>query len=485
MSKPNILLITVDQMRGDCLGVLGHPVVETPHLDTMAHQGVTFTNAYSAVPSCIAARAAIMTGLSQRSHGRVGYQDRVKWNYNHYLAGELAQAGYHTQCVGKMHVYPSRSLCGFHNVVLHDGYLHTNRNKKTTASESWFHTDDYLPWLQEKLGFRGDIIDTGLDCNSWVARPWIYPEYTHPTNWVVDQSIDFLRRRDPDKPFFLMMSFVRPHSPLDPPQYYYDMYIDADIPAPRMGDWADSEDGDGNGLVYNGIQGRLTDRALRRARAAYYGSITHIDHQLGRFLQAMHDENVLNNTVILFVSDHGDMMGDHNFLRKSLPYKGSANVPLILYDPANHLGLRNGSVIDSVVELRDIMPTILEIANVHVPQEVEGQSLLPLAKGKDTPWREYLHGEHQYGYLSNHYIVTRQDIYIWFSQSGTEQYFNLEEDPWELHNAIRDIKYKERIESLRETLIRELKGREEGYTDGKILISGQRAVSTLSHIREH
>jgi arylsulfatase A-like enzyme len=252
-----------------------------------------------------------------------------------------------------------------------------------------------------------------------------------------------------------------------------------------MGDWADSEDGDGNGLVYNGIQGRLTDRALRRARAAYYGSITHIDHQLGRFLQAMHDENVLNNTVILFVSDHGDMMGDHNFLRKSLPYKGSANVPLILYDPANHLGLRNGSVIDSVVELRDIMPTILEIANVHVPQEVEGQSLLPLAKGEDTPWREYLHGEHQYGYLSNHYIVTRQDIYIWFSQSGTEQYFSLEEDPWELHNAIRDIKYKERIESLRETLIRELKGREEGYTDGKILISGQRAVSTLSHIREH
>lgn len=84
MKRPNILLITTDQMRGDCLGILGHPVVETPHLDTMAHRGVIFTNAYSAVPSCIAVRAAIMTGLSQKSHGRVGYQDRVEWNYKHF-----------------------------------------------------------------------------------------------------------------------------------------------------------------------------------------------------------------------------------------------------------------------------------------------------------------------------------------------------------------------------------------------------------------
>src|SRR5690606_31805825 len=107
LQRPNILLITTDQMRGDCLGILVHPVVETPHLDTIAHQGVVFINAYSAVPSCIAARAAIMTGLSQRTHGRVGYQDRVDWEYEHYLAEELSNAGYHTQCVGKMHVHPS------------------------------------------------------------------------------------------------------------------------------------------------------------------------------------------------------------------------------------------------------------------------------------------------------------------------------------------------------------------------------------------
>lgn len=482
MKRPNILLITTDQMRGDCLGILGHPVVETPHLDTMAHRGVIFTNAYSAVPSCIAARAAIMTGLSQKSHGRVGYQDRVEWNYKHYLAGELAKAGYHTQSVGKMHVHPARSLCGFHNVILHDGYLHTYRSGECKSSESWFNTDDYLPWLREKLGYDADIIDTGLDCNSWVARPWIYPEHLHPTNWLVDQSIDFLRRRDPGKPFFLMMSFVRPHSPLDPPQYYYDMYINEDIPEPIIGDWADTEDKDGEGLVYNGIGGKINDKALKRARAAYYGSITHVDHQIGRFLQAMFDADVLDNTIILFTSDHGDLLGDHNWVRKSLPYEGSASVPFILYDPGNNLGLKSGSVVSNIVELRDIMPTLLDAAGVDIPEEVEGQSVIPLARGENVPWREYLHGEHSYGRLSNHYIVTEKDKYIWFSQTGEEQYFDLEKDPKELHNAINDDEYKDRIEYLRKLLIKELEDREEGYSDGKKLIVGRKPKATLSHI---
>jgi arylsulfatase len=482
MDRPNILLITVDQMRGDCMGAAGHPVIETPHLDTMAHQGVMFSNAYSAVPSCIAARAAIMTGLSQRIHGRVGYRDRVDWNYEHYLAGELAAAGYHTQCVGKMHVHPQRSLCGFHNVILHDGFLHTYRSSRTSASESWFNTDDYLPWLRERLGHDGDIIDTGLDCNSWVARPWIYPEHLHPTNWVVDQSIDFLRRRDPAKPFFLMMSFVRPHSPLDPPQYYYDMYINEDIPDPYMGDWADKEDTQGKGEIYNGYGGKLKDKTLKRARAAYYGCITHIDHQLGRFLQAMFDADVLNNTIILFASDHGDMLGDHNWFRKSLPYEGSSSIPFVIYDPGNHLGLKSGTIVEDIVELRDIMPTLLDAAGAAIPDTIEGKSVLPLAKGEKAEWREYLHGEHQFGQDSNHFIITKKDKYAWFSQSGVEQYFDMEKDPHELHNAIEDPEYQDRIAYLRGLLIKELEGREEGYSDGNQLIAGRKSIPCLSHI---
>src|SRR5579875_2576902 len=198
-------------MRGDCLSVLNHPVVQTPNLDSLARKGVLFKQTYSATPVCIPARAAIMTGLTQRSHGRVGYQDNVPWNYEVMLPGEFAKAGYHTQCIGKLHVYPSRSLCGFHNVLLHDGWMHY-RNKKTVAREHWDTVDDYTVWLRQQAGSEVDVMTPGLHWNSsTTARPWHLREELHPTNWVVTQSIDFLRRRDPLKPFFLWMSFVSPH----------------------------------------------------------------------------------------------------------------------------------------------------------------------------------------------------------------------------------------------------------------------------------
>lgn len=479
--KPNILLIVVDQMRGDCMGAAGHPVVETPYLDSMAAEGVRFSNAYSAVPTCIAARASLLTGLTQKTHGRVGYKDGVTWNYDHYIAGEFSNAGYHTQCVGKMHVHPSRALCGFHNVILHDGYLHAYRSHKVPVRENQFNTDDYIQWLRSKMGVNADTIDTGLECNSWVARPWIYDEHLHPTNWVVDQSIDFLRRRDPSKPFFLMMSFVRPHSPLDPPKYYYDMYINRDIPEPPVGEWAEKYENCG-APVYNCYSGRLDKRALHRARAAYYGCITHIDHQIGRFLQAMYDHDVLHNTIILFTSDHGDLLGDHNLFRKSFPYKGSISIPFIVYDPGNLLELPKGAVVGNLVELRDIMPSLLDFAGVPIPESVEGKSILSILRNEDVQWREYIHGEHEKGMDSNHFIVTEKDKYVWFSQTGREQYFDLVNDPDEIHDLSGSEKYRERIGYLRKLLIKELEGREEGYTDGKTLITGRKPKSVLSHI---
>lgn len=486
--KPNIVLITVDQMRGDCMGALGHPIVETPNLDMMIREGYTFTNAYSATPSCIAARAALLTGLSQRSHGRVGYKDGVTWDYPHTLAGEFTTAGYHTQCVGKMHVYPTRNLMGFHNVILHDGYLHHGRSSKVPYGEHWNSTDDYLPWLRQNLGPDADILDSGLECNSWTSRPWPFAERLHPTNWVVDQSVDFLRRRDPLKPFFLMQSFVRPHSPLDPPQVYFDMYKDVHIPMPPVGDWATTEDTERNGLYTNCCRGNVNPRALIRAKAAYYALITHIDAQIGRFIQILAEQDQLKNTIILFTSDHGDLMGDHHLFRKAYPYQGSISVPFIIYDPGNLLGGKHGVSIDKPVELRDIMPTLLDAAGVKIPSVVEGKSILPLLAGCGE-WREYIHGEHyrQGNFLgirneSNHFIVTGKDKYVWYSQTGKEQYFNLEKDPDELHDLADDNHHSDRIEYLRNLLIKELDGREEGYTDGRSLIVGCKPRQCLSFI---
>lgn len=480
--KPNIILIMVDQMRGDCLGINGHPDIETPNLDMMAKQGYNFKNAYAAVPSCIAARASVLTGMAPKNHGRVGYKDGIPWKYENTIASEFAKAGYHTQCVGKMHVYPERYLCGFHNVVLHNGYFLFSRGRNKESGTQFEQSDDYLKWFKEKEGASVDLTDIGLDRNSWVARPWGYKEQSHPTNWVVSESIDFLRRRDNTKPFFLKMSFVRPHSPLDPPQFYYDEYINKDLKEPVLGEWCEDLQV-GQGLDINAKKGKLDKTALKKARAAYYGSITHIDHQIRRFLIALDEYKELKNSIILFTSDHGDMLGDHNLLRKALPYEGSAKIPFIIYDPGNHLKGEKGKVFKETTELMDIMPTLLDCAGIDIPNTVDGLSLKNLIEDeKNVNWREYIHGEHAYGEDSNHYITNGREKYIWFSQTGKEQFFNLEEDPFELKNLIREEVYKGRINYFRSLLIKDLEGREEGYTNGKELIIKRKPLDVLSHI---
>ncbi len=463
--RPNIVLIMADQWRGDCLGCAGHPVVETPHLDHLAMQGVRFTQAYTATPSCIAARAALFTGMSQRNHGRVGYKDGVPWTYERTLAGEVAAAGYHTQAVGKMHVWPARNLMGFHNVVLHDGYLHCERK----ASHNYDLVDDYMSWLRMKIGADADMVPHGLNCNSWVARPWPYSEEVHPTTYVTTMGIDFLRRRDPTKPFFLYLSYHRPHPPLDPPQAFFDQYIHQTFPPVPMGDWADQQ---AKMQGIDGATGFMGERQLHRARAAYYAQITHIDHQIGRLKEYLFEHEVLDNTMFLFTSDHGELLGDHNLFRKVLPYDGSTRVPLIV-TPPRAWKWKPAQTVDAVVELRDILPTILEACGAAIPESVDGQSVLGLCRGEATEWRTYLHGEHAAGQASNHWITDGKCKYAWFSQTGREQFFNLASDPQELEDLIDDPGSQERIGRFRQWLIEELTGREEGFTDGTKLITGR------------
>jgi len=197
VSRPNIVLIVADQFRGDCLGFKGHPDVKTPYLDTMAARGMNFPNMYSACPTCIPARAALLTGMSQARNGRTGYQDGIDWNYEHTLAGEIAAQGYVTHCVGKMHVHPPRHRMGFHDVEIHDGYLHYYRKEDIPAYQAQDRYDDYLHWFRDKMGAHRDMNDAGIQCVSWVARPWPYEEQYHPTTWATERALDFLRRTLP------------------------------------------------------------------------------------------------------------------------------------------------------------------------------------------------------------------------------------------------------------------------------------------------
>ncbi|MGI6069818.1 MAG: arylsulfatase [Blautia sp.] len=474
MDKKNILLIMTDQLRGDCLGYAGHPDIKTPYLDSLASRGVSFDNAYSACPSCIAARAALHTGMAQEHHRRVGYQDGIPWEYEHTLARELSENGYQTQCVGKMHVHPLRNYLGFQGVDLHDGYLHSARYASVPWKESQKNADDYFHWLKTQLGADADVTDTGLECNSWAVRPWIYEEKYHPTNWVTDRSIDFLRRKDPGRPFFLMDSYLRPHPPLDPPQYYLDLYLHKKLTPPAVGDWENDALLKEQGRIFDSACGPLDPELIHQAQAGYYGCITHLDHQIGRLLQALVEYEEYDNTLILFTSDHGEELCDHHRFRKSMPYEGSCRIPMILSGREDLLPRKKtGSVCHSLVELRDVMPTLLDFAGAPVPDSVDGRSMLPLAADPEKEIRPYLHGEHSYGEYSNHWIVTPEDKYVWFSQTGEEQYFHLTEDPHECKNLIHDPYSQDLIEELRVILIKELSGRPEGFIHQGKLIPGR------------
>ena len=475
MSRPpaNILLIVVDQWRSDTLGCAGHPCVRTPHLDRLAADGVRFTRAYSATPTCVPARAALMTGLSQRRHGVVGYSESFDWRYETTLAGTLAAAGYHTQCVGKMHVKPERNLMGFHHVVLHDGYLHSGRARW----HDYALVDDYLPDLRRRLGRPdADFLDACVGCNGYAVAPWPYDESLHPTTWVTDHAVDFLqRRRDPSRPFFLKVSYHRPHPPLDPPLNYLNEYLSIDPPEPIRGDWADDFQLPHGTSPESPVP--RDARQIRLARQAYYAQCTHIDMQINRLIHALHRGDAGADTAVLFLSDHGEMLYDHNQIAKAMPFEASAGIPCIVRAPRSWKAAElAGVTCDAVVELRDVLATCCDFAGIQ-PPDTDGLSLLDAARGEAG--RPCLHGEHERGPTSNHWLTDGRQKYIWWSQRDAEYLFDLANDPNEMHNLA--TQKPDDVARWRRRLIDELDGREEGFVREGRLVAGRPQKPTLAH----
>lgn len=479
--RPNIVLICVDQMRGDAMSAAGHPVVRTPWIDEIFHTGTGFSHAYSATPTCVPARVALFTGQAQESHGRYGYQEQIPFAEAHPVTMQrcLREAGYQTQAIGKMHVWPERSRCGFDDVRLHDGFLHVTRKRGQRHQEA---SDDYLTWLRRQPGMaQADLIDEALSCNAVQARPWDKPERLHPTNWVVSEALDWLQRRDPTVPFFLYLSFHRPHAPLDPPAWAFEQYLSGDTGEPARGDWVDD-------VAEHRVDhrpetqfGRQHPDVLHRQRAGYFGAITHIDSQLIRLVEGLAEHGLARDTAILFVSDHGDMLGDHDHQRKSVGYEGSARVPFLVKLPGN-FPQRRGEWRDEVVELRDVMPTVLDIAGVEVPAGVDGRSVLPLVAGEQVEWRSHLHGEHTIGHYgcheSMHWVTDGHRKFCWFSGSGREQFFDLDADPHEVHNAVGDPERADEVALWRQRLVEALDGRAEGFVDNGRLVIGRPVSAT-------
>jgi arylsulfatase len=473
--RPNILFVIADQWRGDCLSITGHPAVETPNLDMLARRGVVFTSAYSSCPSCIAARASMFTGLAPTSHGRLGYQDRVPWRYEHMLPEVLGNAGYQTYCIGKTHFYPQRSHCGFQGLESYEALQNLDGR----------YVNDYAEWLRERIGGTGDENVHGLSHNGWPARPSHLPEELHNNSWVAERAIEFMKRRDPTRPFFLNLSFHRPHPPIDPPKVYWDMYKDRSLPPVPIGDWAAEIDDPVDSV--DAFRGRFDPDHIDRARRGYYAQIAHIDNQIGRVLNAA-PRLQAGPLAVVFTSDHGEMLGDHNLFRKTFAYEGSARIPLIVSLPEK---AERDSCFDSTpAVLEDVYPTILDIAGVEspgTPDRIDGLSLMPLygAGSDDTDSgtgsdaigeRAYVHGEHSACYDAENamqFLTDGQEKFIWNPVTGAEQLFDLRTDPNECRELSCDPNYADRRSHWRQRLVEKLEPRQEdGLSDGKHLIPG-------------
>lgn len=452
--RPNLVLIITDHFRGDCLSRLGHPVAETPHLDSLSRRGAVFTRAYTPCPSCTPARRSLMTGLTPASQGMVGYQDNVPWPYEVTLAGELTRAGYQTINIGKTHFYPRRLHLGFEQLII---------------------PEDYDEWLARQPGVSVERYAHGVDSNSWMGRPNHLPETLMEETWFVSEAQSFLKKRDPTRPFFLCLSFNGPHPPWCPPQVYYDQFIDREIPGPVVGDWAGRHAEEAEyPLDVNTWRGKIGDHQMHRARAAYYAYLAYLDAQVGRFVRSLTRSGGHGDTFILFTSDHGEMLGDHHLWRKTYAYEASARIPFLVACPGS-MGVRTNREINQVVGWEDIMPTFLELAEAGMPERLEGRSILPLLRDEATDWRAYYHGEHAPCYHpenANQFLTDGVWKFIWNPITGEEQLFHLESDPQECHDLAGHAEHAETLSLWRARLAERLNGRREGLSDGHRLMPG-------------
>ncbi|HCO67389.1 MAG TPA: arylsulfatase [Dysgonomonas sp.] len=455
--KPNIILIMTDQQRFDCVGAMGNPYISTPNIDALAGDGALFMNAYSSTPSSTPARAGLLTGCSPWKHGMLGYS-KVAQKYPYEMPEMLKDAGYYTFGIGKLHYTPQRNLHGYHGALLDE----------SGRVESPDFVSDYRQWFKmEAPGLNPD--ETGIGWNAHQGKTYVLEERLHPTQWTGNQAIRFIQNYNLEQPLFLKISFARPHSPYDPPQHYADMYKGKQVIEPYIGDWCQQCADRPN--TPDAPFGDFGKEHAVESRQYYYGAITFIDDQIGRIIEALKKENLYDNSLIVFVSDHGDMLGDHYHWRKTYAYEGSSHVPFIVKPPKN-MNVDKNVKLEQVVELRDVLPTFLEVAGVDKPDEMDGMSIISLLKDGKAEWRPYIDMEHAAIYEPNNYWAGLTDgkmKYVWFFRTGEEQLFNLTVDKGETNNLAKDKKYDKELIKWRQYMVQHLSERGEPYVkDGNL-----------------
>jgi arylsulfatase A-like enzyme len=435
-----------DQHRGDCTGADGNRAIRTPNIDRIGAEGARFRCAYSTTPTCTPARSGLMTGLAPWNHGML-HMVAMAEHYPFTMPRALRDAGYYTMGIGKMHYHPQRNLNGFHHIVLDE----------SGRVQSPDFRSDYRAWFWSQAPHL-DPDATGIGFNDYPAKPYALPEKLHPTWWTGQTAVNFLEGYKRPEPFFLKVSFARPHSPYDPPERLMKHYADADIPKASVGKWA-AKYAPRSGPKDDIWHGDLGAEQVRASRQGYYGSVEFVDEQIGRILEALSKRGWLEQTLIVFTSDHGDMTGDHNLWRKSYGYEASARIPMFLRWPEGLVSAKRGQVLSQPVELRDILPTFLDAAGAPPGVKLDGASMLPLVKGNAAKWREYIDLEHGVCYSrENNWngFTDGRTKYLYHAFHGQEQLFDLENDPHELNDLSSDPAAEDRLRQWRQRMVEHL-----------------------------
>lgn len=465
--KPNIILIISDQHRGDAMHCMGNDFINTPNLDGLAEDGTLFTSGYTSAPSSTPARAGLLTGMSPWHHGMLGY-GRVGSKYKYEMPAMLKENGYFTFGIGKMHWFPQKALHGFHGTLVDE----------SGRVESEDFISDYRLWLQMQApGINPD--STGIGWNDHGSGVYKLAEELHPTAWTGKMACEMIRnhKNGTNKPLFLKVSFARPHSPYDPPKRFAEMYEGKDVEAPFISEWCKERDyaklTNPKDAAPDAPYGNFGIEYAKESRRHYYANVTFIDEEIGKIIDALKDEGMYENSIICYVSDHGDMLGDHHHWRKTYPYEGSTHIPFIVKWPSSY-NFAKGQHIDSPVELRDLLPTFLDVAGTKVPEDMDGLPLTYLLNGNENKWRKYIDLEHATCYSKDNYWCALTDgkiKYVWRFSTGEEELFDLKKDPQENHNVIHDKRYNKVYKELRKAMIEHLSERgDEFVKDGELQI---------------
>jgi arylsulfatase len=443
VSLPNILWICTDQQRYDTIHALGNEHIRTPHLDRLAAEGVAFTRAYTQSPICTPSRASFLTG-------RYPSTIHVNRNGNAYFPGHvplitrtLADIGYDCGLVGKLHL---SAAYGRVEVRPNDGYR-VFRWSHHPQPETFWPTEQhaYQKWLHER-GVNWDEAYGAQAVSGWTRqtsyRPGIAAPY-HQTTWCAEETIAHMLE-ERQGPWLMSVNPFDPHPPLDPPPEYLERMDVDSMPLPLF-----HPEEMQSQLAFAGID-HQTESPLsphgydaRRMIAAYYAQIELIDDQVGRMLDALEASGQRDNTLIIFTSDHGEMLGDHGLVLKGCRfYEGAVHVPLIFSWPGH---FQQGVRSEALVELADLVPTLLEATNLPVPENVHGMSLLPILQGQADPnvHHDFVRCEYHdaldrsFASHANMIYDGRHKLVVYHGHAIGELY-DLQQDPDEFHNLWDD-----------------------------------------------